>query len=49
MYVKSGSKSVLTYAFMEQGSTISLCADCLLGILDATGEQTRFSLSTVGE
>ena len=49
VYVKSGSKAVLKYAFLEQGSTLSLCGDCLLDILDVTGEQTRFSLSTVSE
>ena len=49
VYVESGSKSVLTYAFLDQGSTTSLCADRLLDILDVTGEQTRFSLSTVSE
>ena len=37
VYVKSGSKSVLTYAFMEQGSIISLCADCPLGHLGRYG------------
>ena len=49
VYVESGSKSVLTYAFLDQGSTISLCADRLLDILDVTGEQTRFSLYAVSE
>ena len=40
---------MLTYAFLDQGSTTSLCADRLLDILDVAGEQTRFSLSTVSE
>ena len=37
VYVESGSKSVLTYVFLDQGSTTSLCADRLLDILDVTG------------
>ena len=49
VYVEPGSKSMLTYAFLDQGSTTSLCADRLLDILNVTGEQTRFSLCTVSE
>ena len=46
VYVEYSSKSVLTYAFLDQGFTTSLCADRLLDILDVTGEQTDFSLFT---
>ena len=38
VYVESGSKFVLTYAFLDQGSMTSSCADQLLDILDVTGE-----------
>ena len=47
MYVETGSKSVLTCAFLDQGSTTSLCANRLLNLLDISGEPTKFSVTTV--
>ena len=46
-YVETGSKSVLTCAFLDQGSTTSLCANRLLNRLDISGEPTKFSVTTV--
>ena len=47
VYVETGSKSVLTCAFLDQGSTTSLCANRLLNLLDISGEPTKFSVTTV--
>ena len=47
MYVETGSKFVLTCAFLDQGSTTSLCANRLLNLLDISGEPTKFSVTTV--
>ena len=47
VYVETGSKSVLSCAFLDQGSTTSLCANCLLNLLDISGEPTKFSVTTV--
>ena len=49
VYIEYDSKSVLTYAFLDQGFTTSLCANRLLDILDVTGEQARFFLLAVDE
>ena len=47
VYVETGSKSVLTCAFLDQGSTTSLCANHLLDLLDILEEPTKFSVTTV--
>ena len=47
VYVETGSKSVLTCAFLDQGSTTSLCTNCLLNLLDISGEPTKVSVTTV--
>ena len=47
VYVETGSKSVLTCAFLDQGSTTSLCANRLLNLLDISGEPTKFSVIAV--
>ena len=43
----AGVKEVKCFAFLDQGSTTSLCDRRLLDELDVTGEQTSFSLSTL--
>ena len=47
VYVETESKSVLTCAFLDQGSTTSLRANRFLNLLDISGEPTKFSVTTV--
>ena len=47
VYVETGSKSVLTCAFLDQGSTTSLCVNCLLNLLDISGKPIKLSVTTV--
>ena len=47
VYVETGSNSVLTCAFLDQGSTTSFCANHLLNLLDISGKPTKFSVTTV--
>ena len=42
-------KSIMTYAFLDQGSTTSLCDKRLLDQLQVSGEPAKFSISTVNE
>ena len=42
-------KSMMTYAFLDQGSTTSLCDKRLLDQLQVSGEPAKFSISTVNE
>ena len=47
--VTAGSETVFAYAFLDQGSTTSLCDKRLLDSLKITGELTEFSVTTVNE
>ena len=47
--VSAGDNSVNTFAFLDQGSTTTLCDRCLLTELGVTGEDITFSISTVNE
>ena len=47
--ISSGSKTVLSYAFLDQGSTATLCDDRLLDLLQITGKPAKFAISTVNE
>ena len=49
VYVVTGSKSVLTCAFLNQGSTTSLCANRLLNLLDISEVLTKFSVTTFAD
>ncbi|XP_033098946.1 uncharacterized protein LOC117102676 [Anneissia japonica] len=43
-----GSKVVITYAFLDPGSTISFCSDGLLQSLGVRGRPARISIETMG-
>ena len=45
--VRAGDKVVTTYAFLDQGSTATLCKPRLLQRLEISGENANFSLTTV--
>ena len=45
--ISAGKKTVCCFAFLDQGSTTSLCDERLLKELDITGEKTSFTLSTL--
>ena len=45
--VSAGNKSVLTYAFLNQGSTATLCDKRLLNQLEVLGEKVDFNISTI--
>ena len=47
--ISSGSKTVLSYAFLDQGSTATLCDERLLDLLQITGKPAKFAISTVNE
>ena len=47
--VAAGNKRVNTYAFLDQGSTTTLCDHRLLEKLDLKGEPTEFTITTVNE
>ena len=43
--ISAGKKTVCCFAFLDQGSTTSLCDERLLNALDITGEKTSFTLN----
>ena len=45
--VSAGNKSVVTYAFLDQGSTATLCDTRLLNQLEVLGEKVDFNISTI--
>ena len=45
----SGWKTVLSYAFLDQGSTATLSDERLLNLLQITGKPAKFAISTVNE
>ena len=45
--VASNNKELSTYAFLDQGSTTTLCSKKLLKELNVTGDKINFSLTTV--
>ena len=47
--ISSGSKTVLSYAFLDQRSTATLCDERLLDLLQITGKTAKFAISTVNE
>ena len=47
--ISSGSKTVLIYAFLDEGSTATLCDERLLDLLQITGKPAKFAISTVNE
>ena len=44
-----GSKTLLSYAFLDQRSTAILCDERLLDLLQITGKHAKFTISTVNE
>ena len=49
VYVKSILKSLLMHGFLDHGFNTSLSATRLFNILEVTGVQTTFSVSTIRE
>ena len=47
--VRAGNKTVNTYAFLDQGSTATLCESRLLQRLGISGEKAKYSLTTVNQ
>ena len=47
--VRAGNKIVNTYAFLNQGSTATLCESRLLQRLGISGEKAKYSLTTVNQ
>ena len=45
--VRGGSKSVITYAFLDKGSNSTFCTESLALQLGLTGQRTKISLSTL--
>lgn len=45
--VKGSDKSVVTYAFLDNGSNSSFCTDSLMKQLGVKGQRTKISLSTL--
>ena len=45
--VTLGTKSVIIYAFLEQGSTHSFCGKALVDALDLRGDANEFTLQTL--
>ena len=45
--VSARNKSILTYAFLDQGSTATLCDERLLDQLDISGEKLDFKITTI--
>ena len=45
--VLARNKSILTYAFLDQGSTATLCDERLLDQLDISGEKLDFKITTI--
>ena len=47
--MRAGNKTVTTYAFLNQGSTATLCESRLLQRLGISGEKAKYSLTTVNQ
>ena len=47
--VRTGNKTVTTYAFLDQGSTATLCESRILQRLGISGEKAKYSLTTVNQ
>ena len=47
--VRAGNKTVNTYAFLDKGSTATLCKSRLLQRLGISGEKAKYSLTTVNQ
>ena len=47
--VSAGGNFVDTLAFLDQGSTTTLCHECLLDELEICGEQANYSISTINQ
>ena len=45
--VQSEDKVITTYAFLDQGSTVTLCDERLLKLLKVKGQPTEFNLTTI--
>lgn len=46
---KKGSKIIITYAFLDQGSTAVFCTEALMHKLGLTGKKARILLQTMGQ
>lgn len=46
---KKGSNTVLTYAFLDQGSTAGICTESLMNKLNLTGRKGNILLRTMGQ
>ena len=46
--LRNGSKSILTYAFLDPGSTDTFCAENPMRKLNASGRRTEVLLQTMG-
>ena len=47
--ISSGLKTELSYAFLDQGSTATVCDECLLDLLQITGTPAKLAISTASE
>ena len=47
--VRAGNKAITTYAFLDQGSTATLCELRILQRLGISGENAKYSLTTVNQ
>jgi len=47
--ISAGDKTINAFAFLDQGSTTSLCDKRLFNLLNITGESTAFTISTINE
>ena len=47
--VTAGNNSVDTLAFLDQGSTTTLCKDCLLDKLEVRGEKASYAITTINQ